>query len=271
MTAAAHTSLPSLDDIVFEGRNKAYGAYVLRKVYGRHIITAVLISTSLAAFLIAVPLAMQQFWPSVVEAAPLVDLGDESVIKLEDVRFEQPKPATAAASAVAPVPRPATPLKIVPDDQVKATPPSTAPETTVDGPSMEGPVAAGDMEVGVGGGSSHDTVELPAAPAVNQPFVHVEVMPEFAGGVAALTKYLQRQLHYPPQALKAGVEGKVYISFTVNADGSITDVDVLKGLGYGTDEEASRVIRQMPAWKPGYQNNHPVRVRYTLPITFQYE
>lgn len=274
MTAAAHTSLPSLDDIVFEGRNKAYGAYVLRKVYGRHITTAVLLSTALTALLLAVPLAVRWIWPPLVEA-PAFDLEEKPVIQLGQFRIEPPKPATAVVPAMASAPRAsATPVKVVPDDKVKTTTTPIIDEPRVDGPSIDGPVTTGDIDVGSGDtGGKNDTVDQPVAPpaAASQPFVHVEVMPEFAGGVAALTKYLQRQLHYPPQALKAGVEGKVYISFTVNADGSITDVDVLKGLGYGTDEEASRVIRQMPAWKPGYQNNHPVRVRYTLPITFQYE
>jgi protein TonB len=101
--------------------------------------------------------------------------------------------------------------------------------------------------------------------------MHVEVMPEFAGGQEALRRYMQRNLRYPGTALSTGVAGKVYITFVVNADGSISNVEVLKGLGYGLDEEATRVVRGMPAWKPGQQNNHAVAVRYTMPITFRYE
>ncbi|UOQ75756.1 energy transducer TonB [Hymenobacter sp. 5516J-16] len=170
-------------------------------------------------------------------------------------------------------PTPATATRVVRDDLVK-TPPVDTDVKPLDGPAITGPVAtAGDdistVPGGVVGGS--DTVTQPAAPAITEPFVHVENMPEFMGGDAALAKYFQRNLRYPPQALRAGIEGKVYMSFTVNSDGSITDVSVLKGLGYGTDEEASRVIRQMPAWKPGYQNHRAVPVRYNLPITFKYE
>lgn len=96
-------------------------------------------------------------------------------------------------------------------------------------------------------------------------------MPEFAGGQAALLRYLRDHLHYPGRALAAGVGGKVFLSFVVGADGSISEVTILKGLGYGLDEEAQRVVRQMPTWTPGYQSKHAVPVRFTLPITFQYQ
>lgn len=105
-------------------------------------------------------------------------------------------------------------------------------------------------------------------PASSAPFVAVEKMPEFTGGQAALLRYLRTHLRYPSSALAAGVGGRVFMSFVVGADGSISEVTLLKGLGYGLDEEAQRVIRQMPAWIPGYQSKHPVPVRFTLPITF---
>ncbi|GAB2789526.1 energy transducer TonB [Hymenobacter latericoloratus] len=274
MTTSAHTSLPSLDDIVFEGRNKAYGAYVLRKAYGRHVITAIGMATALAALLIATPLLIQRFWPSET-VTPEVPVDPLKPITLIDPVFATPKPAEPAATATVVVRPPSAPAtRVVPDEQVQ-----TVPDEQITAPVADGPVVVGDVPQEGNGGSlvatgpvgGSDSASKPAAPPVTKPFVHVENMPEFMGGSAALTKYLQRHLRYPSQALRAGVEGKVYISFTVNSDGSIMDVEVLKGLGYGTDEEASRVIRQMPAWKPGYQNQHAVPVRYTLPITFKYE
>ncbi len=96
-------------------------------------------------------------------------------------------------------------------------------------------------------------------------------MPKFVGGNEALIRYMQKNLRYPPLALRNSVAGRVYISFTVQADGAIVDVHVLKGLGFGTDEEAARVVKNMPAWTPGQQNKHNVAVRYTMPITFHYE
>jgi protein TonB len=94
-------------------------------------------------------------------------------------------------------------------------------------------------------------------------------MPEFAGGTEALMRYLRNHLRYPSEALRAQAEGRVYVSFVVQADGTIADISVPKGLGFGLDEEAQRVVRQMPAWTPGQQAHHAVAVRFTLPITFR--
>ncbi|GGG46422.1 energy transducer TonB [Hymenobacter glacieicola] len=273
MTTAPHTSLLSLDDIVFEGRNKAYGAYVLRKAYGRHVTTAIVIATALAALLIAIPLLVQRLWPAVTEGPVDVSKGPIIDILPPPTILQKITPPPAGGAVTVRPPAPATPTRVVRDELVK-TPPVDVEVQAIDGPAISGPIAAegdGTTTIPGGGVGGSDTVTKPAAAAITEPFVHVENMPEFMGGEAALAKYFQRHLRYPPQALRAGVEGKVYISFTVNSDGTITDVSVLKGLGYGTDEEASRVIRQMPAWKPGYQNHRAVPVRYNLPITFKYE
>jgi protein TonB len=96
----------------------------------------------------------------------------------------------------------------------------------------------------------------------------VEKQPEFPGGRRALNKYLQRTLQHPKAAKAANVSGKVYIQFIVRRDGRITDVDFLKRLGFGCDEEAMRLVEQMPNWIPGSQSGRPVDVRYYLPIAF---
>lgn len=97
---------------------------------------------------------------------------------------------------------------------------------------------------------------------------HSEVMPEFPGGESAMFAYLSEQLRYPPMARRAGIQGTVYTSFTVSADGTIEDIEVLRGLEGGCTEEALRVIRSMPRWAPGVQNGRKVNVHYMLPIRF---
>ncbi|WP_373522279.1 energy transducer TonB [Aquiflexum sp.] len=96
-----------------------------------------------------------------------------------------------------------------------------------------------------------------------------EVMPQPIGGMAAWNSYLNKNLKYPTPAKRMGVEGTVYISFIVNTDGSISDVELLRGIGAGCDEEAIRVITNAPAWNPGKQSSRPVRVRLRLPIKFR--
>lgn len=100
-------------------------------------------------------------------------------------------------------------------------------------------------------------------------FTVVEHQPEFPGGMKELINYLGSSLKYPAAAEKANIEGKVLVSFIVTKTGEITDVQVVKGIGFGTNEEAVRVINQMPRWKPGRQGDEPLNVRYVLPIDFQ--
>ena len=101
-----------------------------------------------------------------------------------------------------------------------------------------------------------------------QIFTVVESMPEFPGGRAALMKYLAQNIKYPPYAKEAGIQGRVFINFVVETDGSITNVKVLRGIGGGCDEEAVRVVENMPKWKPGMQRGKPVRVSFNLPVKF---
>ncbi|MBQ5957711.1 MAG: M56 family metallopeptidase [Bacteroidales bacterium] len=97
----------------------------------------------------------------------------------------------------------------------------------------------------------------------------VEVMPEFPGGAAAMFTYLSGNIKYPEEAKDKGISGRVFISFVVEKDGSVNQVQVKKGIGGGCDEEAVRVVQAMPKWKPGLQKGKPVRVSYLLPITFK--
>jgi periplasmic protein TonB len=101
-----------------------------------------------------------------------------------------------------------------------------------------------------------------------QIFTIVEDDPTFPGGQSALMQYLQSNLRYPTMAREAGIQGTVFVTFVVERDGSITDVRVLRGVGGGLDEEAIRVVRNMPRWTPGRQRGQAVRVQFNLPIRF---
>jgi protein TonB len=101
-----------------------------------------------------------------------------------------------------------------------------------------------------------------------QIFTIVEEMPSFPGGEAELFKYLGKNIKYPEMANSAGISGVVYVTFVVDKDGKIKDVKVLRGIGGGCDEEAVRVVKNMPSWKPGKQRGKSVTVQYNLPIRF---
>lgn len=92
--------------------------------------------------------------------------------------------------------------------------------------------------------------------------------PEYPGGNNAMYKFIEANLRMPTKARKAGISGKVFLGFVIEVTGGITHVSVLKGLGFGCDEEAVRLVESMPRWKPGKQDGKPVRARYNLPILF---
>ncbi|MDP4227742.1 MAG: energy transducer TonB [Bacteroidota bacterium] len=93
-------------------------------------------------------------------------------------------------------------------------------------------------------------------------------MPDFPGGTDALMNFLSENIKYPIPAFREGIQGTVSLRFIINTDGELSDIQVLRGIGGGCDEEAIRVVKLMPKWKPGLQNGKPVRVYYVLPIKF---
>lgn len=105
-------------------------------------------------------------------------------------------------------------------------------------------------------------------PDAGEIFTVVEKQAGFPGGVGAMTKFLKENLRYPAAAERANVEGNVFVSFVVNRDGSVSDVQILKGVGFGADEEAVRIVKAMPKWEPGRQSGEAVRSRFNLPINF---
>ncbi|MVN75858.1 TonB family protein [Hymenobacter sp. HMF4947] len=261
----------SLDDVVFEGRNQAYGAYALRQAYRQHLASAGGITVALCATLLLAWGIWQRLAPTVV---PVIAPLHPAELALEKFTVETPKQAVITPP---PARRMATHVAAtIPTEVTKDNTPTPLPKPQLTTPEIDGPAgpavtnpADGLAEVGPTTGPTTSDNDGDATSAVTGPYIVVEKMPEFAGGQAALLRYLQKNLRYPATALAAQAEGRVFLSFVVQADGTIADVTILKGLGYGLDEEAQRVVRQMPAWMPGYQSKHAVPVRFTLPITFK--
>jgi len=277
----------SLDDLVFEGRNQAYGAYQLRQAYNGHVRTALGLMMGLCALLAIGGTAWQRLHPVAVPptttSTPATPMPPPTYVaeapKAKPIappaKPSQPRLATTTAAAPHTV---ATLPTVVAKDELVTTKPPVKTEIPDISPTLAttGPTAIGTDDVA---GSPNGTVTGKAEPgsaggtgdgaAIVGPYIVVEKMPEFAGGMDALMRYLRSHLRYPSAALREQAEGRVYVSFVVQADGTIADISVPKGLGFGLDEEAQRVVRQMPAWTPGRQSNHAVPVRFTLPITFK--
>lgn len=251
-------------DMIFENKNKNYGAYAIRNAYNDTVVKSLIIVASSLLLLVGSSLAYNNFFKEKpieknIETEQLwaeVPVNMEQPKTIEEPKIEQPSsgPASTAIStifnndAIEPI-NPNTSLSLVT---------STTDSTGIVDPNAIGP------------GTS--TITVVATPPVDlvTPRSVVEVMPEFPGGVAALMTYLQNNIKYPQMELEAGIGGKVFVKFVVNSDGSISTAEILKGVngGDGLSKEALRVVRAMPKWKPGKQGDNYVPVYFNLPIKF---
>ncbi|RDV14115.1 energy transducer TonB [Pontibacter diazotrophicus] len=268
----------TFNNVVFKGRNQAYGAYVLRRVYNKHLTLAAIIATAIFSGALVGPLVENIFFADQVKyVKPVYKINEPFILEQPNLP-KLPEPPKKEVIPVAPKQEKKVKTekfvtaKVVADNEKVET--ATLPDqdllskvsigkNTIEGDIPEVPGVTLDEAPVAGIGTA--TGEAEEAPAE---FIHVQEMPEFVGGDKALFAYLSKQMRYPAEAQRAGVEGIVVVTFVVAMDGAITKAEIVKGLGSGTDEEALRVINKMPRWKPGKQNGRNVPVRYTLPIKF---
>lgn len=253
-------------DVVFSGRNKAYGAYELRKDNGKNTSRALIIGV----VLFVVILSANTIINMVLHFIPK----SKEKIKITNVVLAPPPPV----DKVKPPPPPPEPPKpkvdqikfpppvVKPDIEVKEKPP-TIEELKVADPGPKTLKGDKDAEVVINepvGTSDNKVTE--ADP--NQIFTSVEQVPEFPGGMEGFGRYLSKAIRYPAIAKENGTQGRVILTFVVEKDGSSTDIKVARGIGDGCDEEAVRALKNAPKWKPGIQNGRPVRVQYSIPVSF---
>lgn len=262
----------TLDEWVFAGRNQLYGAYVLRRTYRRNAQKATLLGIVLTTVGLTVPTLYARFAPAEPEQHVALYMTNVAIPPATKPEVELPKPPPKSEPLV----RPSTkflPLEIQPDEKVEEVElPPTQDQLAQAPAGQETVLGSPDAIIEI----AEATETAPPAvvtvePAPEDPLLIVEQQPEFPGGLAAFNKFLRSHLRYPTQAAKAGISGKVFLSFVVGTDGRITQLEVSKGLGFGCDEESIRVAKLMPNWKPGRQSGRAVPVRFTLPIYFQLE
>lgn len=262
-------------DLVFEGRNQAYGAYKLRKGTTKRNVWSIII-VALAAVLLFLGLQLQKMAQAnktventqAVELARLQDKKKEvKVEKKEIVRTEPEKVVEQVKSSVkftAPV--------IKNDEEVKEEDEIKLEEVEKSTKAIGTFNVEGNDEVGGAVLKAKEEIKAPEPPKhveETKIFTVVEQMPLFPGGDAALMAYLRDNIHYPTVAAENGVQGRVVVGFVVERDGSITDVNVLRSVDPSLDREAMRVVKGMPRWTPGKQNGSAVRVKYQVPVTFR--
>ncbi|MBK6483849.1 MAG: energy transducer TonB [Chitinophagaceae bacterium] len=253
-----------LDDLVFEGRNKSYGAYDLRKRYGKHITMALLISIGIYTVAFVAPYLFNLLKPE-----PVVEPRKE----IKYTELSEPPPIDKNTP-----PPPPPDLPPPPPKTIKFTPPVIKPDEEVKEEDIPPPVEElQQAEIAtvteVDPNATYDFSANQETQVVEEKkpeiFMYVEQMPEFPGGQTELIKYLQKNLRYPAAARENGIEGKVVLQFVVDESGKISDLQVVRDIGGGCAEEATRVVKNMPPWKPGKQNGNAVKVYFKLPVTFK--
>lgn len=249
---------PAFVDIVFEKRNKEYGAYSLRKKYNRNLILGLIIGVIILGTAIIAPyLNAKALENRQKRAERQVEIQMENIDQPQD-NFEPPPP---------PPPPPAETVQ-----QVKYVAPvvvdSIKPEEmnqqlmTAD----EAQVEVQNEDVSVVEEVQEEVKEEEAPVEV---FVVVEEMPSFPGGDTELMKFIYANIQYPEIAKENNIQGRVILRFCVTYKGGVDQVTVLKGVDPSLDNEAVRVIKMLPPWKPGKQGGKPVNVWYSVPVTFQ--
>ena len=240
----------SLEELVYENRNKEYGSYQIRRKYRKYITISTIISLFLLGLIVAYPLIKSYLDQENLKKKT------QNNIEVDMKNIDTPPP---------PPPPPPPPTNevvnqtkfVVPEatkDSSKVTHVALVIDVPVNTAPPPEPVAA---QVAV--------VETPKE--TNEVFTIVEEMPTFPDGDVGV--YLSKNIKYPVVAQENGIQGRVICQFVVNKDGSIVDVQVVRGVDPSLDKEAVRVIQGMPRWTPGKQRNQAVRVKYTLPVNFK--
>lgn len=254
-------------DVVFDQKNKTYGAYQLRRQSDSNTAKALLIAGTLFILFFLSPKIM-----SLINGKDTIDdpVERQTPVTVQPPPAVNPKvlPPTIIEPQRAKDPSVKFPPPIVVDKPVDADP-VMIKDLSIANPgqkTVEG-YEDGDIVIKVTPGEGPKQAAMAGDNRVYD-FVSLEVQPIFPGGIDKFYNYLSKAIRYPGPAQEQGIQGKVFVSFIIETDGRLTDLKVERKLGYGTDEEALRVLKGSPKWIPGIQNGRTVRVRYNIPISF---
>jgi protein TonB len=256
---------PQWTSLIFEGKNKEYGAYEMRNDSSNRHLKALIIVTVVGLAAVYLPNLIKSDVPKKVSygITTVVDISDLNVNKAKDenivkVRYELP--AVSLKPLVTFVPP-----RVVPDDMVNPDERMATQNELTESKAQIADVTV----IGTEGGTEVLPPDPIAPPVAKEIPVFVEQMPQFPGGADEMMSWLSNNIHYPAIASDKNIQGRVVLRFVVRPDGSIDNVEIVKSLEPSCDKEAIRAVKSMPKWIPGRQNGNPVSVYYNLPITFR--
>ena len=255
-------------ELVFEGKNKEYGAYELRQDSTRRHYIALIIVLVSAVVLFFLPALIEIVIPKsdkivVVDVTELSNLQtadekpDEQQIKPEELP-PPPLVKEAIKFTVAEI----TKQRIPEEEEMIAQEVVTQSTATIANITQEGSNDPNAVDV-------DQLNQIAQVPVEEKPYTYVEQMPTYPGGETEMRAFISKNLRYPTIAQENGIQGKVYVRFVISKTGEVTNVEVVRGIDPICDKEAVRVIKLMPKWVPGKQNGNAVPVIYTVPVVFK--
>ena len=251
-------------DLVFDPKYREYGGYELRTNSSRRHFNALLIASIAFVMVVAAPFMIRQIFPK--KAAR-----DTTVRVFTDIKLDPPKEDEILQE----IPPPPEPLRntvkfqlpeIMPDEQVNEEPPVTQKEVL----EQKAVISSTTFDKGTDDIAAPvaDTETAKIAGDQDKTYVMVDQMPQFPGGEREMMRFIKNNLRYPLSAQENNIQGTVILNFVVNREGKIINLKVVKGIGFGCDEESIRVMEKMPLWTPGKQRGQTVLVSFTMPIRF---
>ena len=267
-------------DLVFEGKNKDFGAYVIRTESTKRHNKAVLwtlIGTIIFGLIAFGFVKANQY----LEEKKLAEQGEQKVVFIDMTNeadepkqeiIEQKKPEVLQEEVLKTYT--ATELQIVEDKNVREEDEIVSQDERMQTDAFAGSVTNSEGTTNLNNFKEqiNEVVIEEKEPAADKPaevFISVEQMPQFPGGDAALLKYLSSHINYPPMAAESNIQGRVVVQFVVDKTGKVGEVTVIRSVDKELDREAVRVCKSLPKFVPGRQNGQPVSVWYTLPVTFK--
>jgi periplasmic protein TonB len=249
------------DDLLFESRNKDYGAYKLRKKYNSVVIAGIILASLLVTSAVVLPFVLTSHNDKILGGgANYVHVEMENLEPPPEEIIVPPPPPPPEAARIQEI------VQYVPPVVVDSVPPLEMTPPTNDQVLSQSET---DQIEGKVSGSGDNLLSGMDGTDTNEPFFLVEVMPSFKGGdINKFREWVQRRTNYPPAAVEKRIQGKVFLTFIVETDGSVTNVTVVKGVDPIIDYEAVKTISESPKWTAGLQRGQPVRVRFAISLNF---
>jgi protein TonB len=250
----------NFDDLIFQGRNREYGAYQLRRRYKSVVIAGTVVASLMASLTVLIPFILRP------DNTRILSGGGRYV----QVTMEKFKPPVEEIYVPPPPPPEKNQMveaaKYIPPVVVDSVSPVEIPPPSVD--EILSGTLQGMTDITETGDGSNLLAGL-GGPGSDEPFSLVEFMPRFRGGdLNTFREWVIRRTHYPQEAIDKGIKGKVFLTFIVEPDGSVSNVTVVQGVHPLIDNEAVKAIESSPAWSPGLQRGQPVRVRFSMYVNF---